>query len=101
MKAARWLPTPNTFANDMLGAISVLFGLAVIALRDPLHVPEWLATRADAIAALIVAAIAFRSVWNLGSKVRPSTDGRCSDRTHGPPEEARRIGRRCRQRDRQ
>ena len=56
------------FANDMLGAISVLVGLAVIALRDPLHLPEWLVTRADAIAALIVAAIAFRSVWNLGSK---------------------------------
>ena len=56
------------FANDMLGAIAVLVGLAVIALRDPLHLPEWLATRADALAALIVAAIAFRSVWNLGSK---------------------------------
>ena len=56
------------FANDMLGAISVLIGLAVIALHKPLHLPEWLVTRADAIAALIVAAIAFRSVWNLGSK---------------------------------
>jgi cation diffusion facilitator family transporter len=56
------------FANDMLGAISVLVGLALIALRAPLHLPEWLVTRADAIAALIVAAIAFRSVWNLGSK---------------------------------
>jgi cation diffusion facilitator family transporter len=56
------------FANDMLGAISVLVGLAAIALRKPLHLPEWLVTRADAIAALIVAAIAFRSVWNLGSK---------------------------------
>ena len=56
------------FANDMLGAISVLAGLAVIALRDPLHLPEWLVARADAIAALIVAAIALRSVWSLGSK---------------------------------
>jgi divalent metal cation (Fe/Co/Zn/Cd) transporter len=56
------------FANDMLGAISVLAGLAVIALRDPLHLPGWLVTRADAIAALLVAVIAFRSVWNLGSK---------------------------------
>ena len=56
------------FANDMFGALSVLVGLAVIALRDPLHLPQWLVARADAIAALIVAAIAFRSVWNLGSK---------------------------------
>ena len=56
------------FGNDMLGAVSVLVGLAVIALRDPLHLPKWLVMRADAIAALIVAAIAFRSVWILGSK---------------------------------
>jgi cation diffusion facilitator family transporter len=56
------------FANDMLGAISVLVGLTAIALREPLHLPTWLVSRADAIAALIVAAIAFRSVWNLGSK---------------------------------
>ena len=56
------------FANDMLGAISVLVGLAIIALRDPLHLPLWLVARADAFAALIVAVIAFRSVWNLGSK---------------------------------
>jgi cation diffusion facilitator family transporter len=56
------------FANDMLGSISVLIGLAVIALRDPLHLPKWLVTRADAVTALIVAAIAFRSVWRLGSK---------------------------------
>jgi cation diffusion facilitator family transporter len=56
------------FANDMLGAISVLIGLTVIALRDPLHLPEWMVTRADAVAALIVAVIAFRSVWKLGSR---------------------------------
>jgi len=37
-------------------------------LRDPLHLPEWLVSRADAIAALVVAVIAFRSVWSLGSK---------------------------------
>src|ERR1700736_2760162 len=55
------------FGNDMLGAISVLVGLAVIALRDPLHLPDWLVGRADAIAALLVAGIAFRSVWTLGS----------------------------------
>ena len=56
------------FANDMFGAISVLLGLAVIALSDPLHLPSWLVGRADAIAALVVAAIALRSVWNLGSQ---------------------------------
>jgi cation diffusion facilitator family transporter len=56
------------FANDMLGATSVLVGLAVIALRDPLHLPAWLVSRADAIAAVFVAVIAFRSVWSLGSK---------------------------------
>ncbi len=56
------------FANDMLGALSVLLGLAVIALAEPLHLPDWLVGRADAIAALLVAAIALRSVWNLGSQ---------------------------------
>ena len=56
------------FANDMLGAVAVLLGLAVIALADPLHLPDWLVGRADAIAALLVAVIALRSVWNLGSQ---------------------------------
>jgi cation diffusion facilitator family transporter len=56
------------FANDMLGAISVLLGLAVIALADPLHLPDWLVGRADAFAALLVATVALRSVWNLGSQ---------------------------------
>lgn len=56
------------FANDLFGAISVLLGLTVIALADPLHLPSWLVERADAIAALVVAAIALRSVWNLGSE---------------------------------
>jgi cation diffusion facilitator family transporter len=56
------------FANDMFGALSVLLGLAVIALADPLHLPSWLVGRADAIAALLVAAIALWSVWNLGSQ---------------------------------
>jgi cation diffusion facilitator family transporter len=56
------------FGNDMLGAVAVLIGLAVIALRGPLHLPDWLVERADAIAALLVAAVAFRSVWKLGSQ---------------------------------
>jgi cation diffusion facilitator family transporter len=56
------------FGNDMLGAISVLVGLAAIALKNPLHLPEWFVSRADAFAALAVGVIAFRSVWSLGSR---------------------------------
>ncbi len=56
------------FANDMLGAISVLIGLSAIALKVPLHLPDWLVSRVDAFAALAVGAIAFRSVWSLGSQ---------------------------------
>jgi cation diffusion facilitator family transporter len=56
------------FANDMFGAISVLIGLAAIGLKDPLHLPNWFVSRVDAFAALAVGAIAFRSVWSLGSQ---------------------------------
>jgi cation diffusion facilitator family transporter len=56
------------FGNDMFGAISVLVGLAAIALKDPLHLPDWFVTRVDAFAALAVGVIAFRSVWSLGSR---------------------------------
>jgi cation diffusion facilitator family transporter len=56
------------FANDMLGAVSVLVGMTAIALKDPLHLPDWFVSRVDAFAALLVAAIAFRSVWVLGSQ---------------------------------
>jgi cation diffusion facilitator family transporter len=56
------------FANDMLGALAVLLGLILIALREPLHLPDWLVTRLDAFAALLVAAVAFQSVWRLGSQ---------------------------------
>ncbi len=56
------------FANDMFGALSVLAGLAAIALKDPLHLPDWFVLRADACAALLVAVMAFRSVWSLGSQ---------------------------------
>ena len=56
------------FANDMLGAVSVSVGLAAIALKEPLHLPDWFVSRADAFAALAVGAIAFRSVWSLGSQ---------------------------------
>lgn len=56
------------FANDMLGALAVIGGLGVIALHHFAPIPDWLVGRADAIAALLVAMIAFRSVWSLGSE---------------------------------
>jgi cation diffusion facilitator family transporter len=55
------------FGNDMLAAIAVLAGLAIIALSSIVRIPEWLTTRADAFAAIIVALIALRSVWNLSA----------------------------------
>jgi cation diffusion facilitator family transporter len=56
------------FANDMLGALAVIGGLGVVALHHFAPIPDWLVGRADAIAALLVAMIAFRSVWSLGSE---------------------------------
>ena len=56
------------FTNDMLGALAVLLGLGVVALDRFAPMPGWLVGRADAIAALLVAFIAFRSVWTLGSE---------------------------------
>jgi cation diffusion facilitator family transporter len=55
------------FGNDMLGAVAVLVGLAIIALSSVVPIPESLTTRADALAAVIVAFIALRSVWNLSA----------------------------------
>jgi cation diffusion facilitator family transporter len=55
------------FGNDMFAAIAVLVGLTVIALSSIVRIPEWLTTRADAFAAMIVALIALRSVWNLSA----------------------------------
>jgi cation diffusion facilitator family transporter len=79
------------FANDMIGALAVMAGLAVVALAKVLPIPEWLAGRADAIAGLAVAAIALRSVWRLGSEavralmddVSPSLTGRLKARVEG------------------
>lgn len=76
------------FANDMVGALAVMVGLAVVALAKVLPVPDWLVGRADAIAGLAVAAIALRSVWQLGSEavralmddVPPTLTGRLKDR---------------------
>ena len=56
------------FANDMFGALAVIAGLGVVALHRFIALPDWLVGRADAIAALTVAIIAFRSVWTLGSE---------------------------------
>jgi cation diffusion facilitator family transporter len=55
------------FTNDMLGSLAVIVGLALVALARFVPMPLWLVTRADAIAALAVAAIALHSVWTLGS----------------------------------
>jgi hypothetical protein len=79
------------FANDMVGVLAVMVGLAVVALAKVLPIPEWLVGRADAIARLAVAAIALRSVWRLGSEavralmddVSPTLTGRLKDRVEG------------------
>jgi cation diffusion facilitator family transporter len=56
------------FTNDMLGAAAVLLGLIVIFLSRWVPLPEWLVSRVDAFAAVIVACIALRSVWRLGAE---------------------------------
>lgn len=56
------------FSNDMLGSLSVLIGLLFIYLAKYLPLPLWLVERADAISALGVVAIAFKSVWSIGSE---------------------------------
>src|ERR1700722_4970557 len=79
------------FANDMVGVLAVMVGLAVVALAKVLPIPEWLGGRADAIAGLAVAAIALRSVWRLGSEavralmddVSPTLTGRLKERVEG------------------
>jgi cation diffusion facilitator family transporter len=79
------------FANDMVGALAVMAGLAVVALAKVLPIPEWLVGRADAIAGLAVAAIALRSVWQLGSRavralmddVSSTLTGRLKERVEG------------------
>ncbi|GIV95814.1 MAG: cation transporter [Herpetosiphonaceae bacterium] len=57
------------FANDMLSSIVVLIGLLVMALSERTGlVPVWLAVRADAIAAAVVAIIALYVSWRLGRR---------------------------------
>jgi cation diffusion facilitator family transporter len=56
------------FGNDMLGALAVIAALGLVGLHPYIPMPEWLVGRADALAALLVALLAFRSVWLLGSQ---------------------------------
>ena len=56
------------FTNDMLGTVAVLAGLVVVLLSRSLTLPGWLVSRADAFAATIVACIALRSAWRLGTE---------------------------------
>jgi cation diffusion facilitator family transporter len=45
------------FANDMVGALAVMAGLAVVALAKVLPIPEWLVGRADAIAGTVLKSV--------------------------------------------
>jgi cation diffusion facilitator family transporter len=56
------------FTNDMLGTVAVLAGLLVVLLSRSLTLPDWLVSRADAFAATIVACVALRSAWRLGTE---------------------------------
>jgi cation diffusion facilitator family transporter len=56
------------FTNDMLGTAAVLGGLIVVLLSQSVPLPNWLVSRVDAFAAAIVACIALRSVWRLGTE---------------------------------
>ncbi|PTS93590.1 hypothetical protein DBR11_24925 [Pedobacter sp. HMWF019] len=60
------------FSNDMLGAFSVLVGLLFILLSKYVALPVWLVERADAIAALGVVVIAFKSVISIGGQALKS-----------------------------
>jgi cation diffusion facilitator family transporter len=76
------------FANDLFASLAVLVGLAIAGFGHLAYLPDWFIGRADAIAALVVAAIAFGSVWKIGSRaVRSLMD-------NVPPE----LGDRLRQR---
>ncbi|PSL45708.1 cation diffusion facilitator family transporter [Chitinophaga niastensis] len=56
------------FGNDMLGSLAVLLSLVFIFLARYLPLPVWLVERADALAALGVVVIAFKSVWSIGAE---------------------------------
>jgi cation diffusion facilitator family transporter len=56
------------FANDLFGSLAVMIGLLIVAFGHLVSLPVWFIGRADAVAALVVAAIAFGSVWKIGSR---------------------------------
>jgi cation diffusion facilitator family transporter len=56
------------FANDLFGSLAVVIGLLIVAFGHLVYLPAWFIGRADAVAALVVAAIAFASVWKIGSR---------------------------------
>jgi cation diffusion facilitator family transporter len=56
------------FSNDMIGTVAVLGGLLLVLLSRSVTLPDWLVSRADAFAAVIVACLALRSAWRLGTE---------------------------------
>ena len=56
------------FKNDILGTLAVLAGLTVVQLSHFISLPDWLVLRADALAAAVVACIALRSAWRMGTE---------------------------------
>jgi len=57
------------FANDMLGTGVVIIALGVLEVsRRTTLIPSWIAERADAVAAVIVALIALYVSWTLGRR---------------------------------
>ncbi len=56
------------FANDMLGSLVVLVALTLIWLAPWLPLPLWVIERLDALAAAVVALLAFFIAWSTGTR---------------------------------
>ena len=56
------------FKNDILGTLAVLAGLTVVQLSHFISLSDWLVLRADAFAAAVVACVALRSAWRMGTE---------------------------------
>lgn len=56
------------FSNDLVGTVAVLGGLLLVLFSRSVSLPDWLVSRADAFAAVIVACLALRSAWRLGTE---------------------------------
>jgi divalent metal cation (Fe/Co/Zn/Cd) transporter len=56
------------FSNDLIGTAAVLGGLLLVLLSRSVTLDDWLVSRADAFAAVIVACLALRSAWRLGTE---------------------------------